>query len=118
MSIETQVNAVHVLPSKGIDVDKIEKELASMWSDASASGCTTGSGVTRACTLNLIVYTTPADNRAELDEVLDLVGEQHPGRILILIADRETKEPKLEAYVSTSCRLLGTTGKQVCTEQV
>jgi len=118
MPIETQVNAVHVSPSKGIDVDKIEKELASMWSDASGSGSTTGSGVTRACTLNLIVYASPADNRAQLDEMLDLIGEQHPGRILILIADREAKEPKLDAYVSTRCRLLGATGKQVCTEQV
>lgn len=90
-----------------------------MWSDASGSGNgTTGSGVTRACTLNLIVYTTPADNRTELDEMLDLVGEQHPGRILILVADRETKEPKLEAYVSTRCRLLGASGKQICAEQV
>jgi len=119
MPIKTQVNAVHVSSSKGIDVDKIEKELASMWSDASGSGNgTTGSGVTRACTLNLIVYTTPADNRTELDEMLDLVGEQHPGRILILVADRETKEPKLEAYVSTRCRLLGASGKQICAEQV
>jgi len=118
MPIETQVNAVHVSLSKGIDVDKIEKELASMWSDASGAGGTTGSGVTRACTLNLIVYTTPADNRAQLDEMLDLIGEQHPGRILILIADREANEPKLEAYVSTRCRLLGATGKQVCAEQV
>ncbi len=118
MPIETQVNTVHVSPSKGIDVDKIEKELASMWSDASGAGSTTGSGVTRACTLNLIVYTTPADNRAQLDEMLDLIGEQHPGRILILIADREANEPKLEAYVSTRCRLLGATGKQVCAEQV
>ena len=89
-----------------------------MWSDASGAGGTTGSGVTRACTLNLIVYTTPADNRAQLDEMLDLIGEQHPGRILILIADREANEPKLEAYVSTRCRLLGATGKQVCAEQV
>ena len=90
-----------------------------MWSDAGGSGNgTSDSGVTRACTLNLIVYTTPADNRGQLDEMLDLVGEQHPGRILILIADRETKEPKLEAYVSTRCRLLGATGKQVCAEQV
>ena len=90
-----------------------------MWSDASGSGNgATGSGVTRACTLNLIVYTTPADNRAQLDEMLDLVGEQHPGRILIIIADRDTKESKLEAYVSTRCRLLGGTGKQLCAEQV
>ena len=41
-----------------------------------------------------------------------------PGRILILIADRDSKEAKLEAYVSTRCRLLGGTGKQICGEQI
>ena len=119
MPIETHNNAVPVSPLKGIDVDKIEKELASMWADASGSGNgTSGSGVTRACTLNLIVYTTPADDRVQLDEMLDRIGEQHPGRILILVADRQAKAPKLEAYVSTRCRLLGGSGKQICSEQV
>ena len=110
---------VPVSPSKGIDVDRIEMELASMWSKASCSeNGTTSSGVTRACTLNLIVYTTPSDDRAELDQMLNQVSERHPGRILILVADRETKEPKLEAYVSTRCRLLGASSKQICGEQV
>ena len=119
MPIETQANAVPVSPSKGIDVDRIEMELASMWSKASCSeNGTTSSGVTRACTLNLIVYTTPSDDRAELDQMLNQVSERHPGRILILVADRETKQPKLEAYVSTRCRLLGASSKQICGEQV
>ena len=118
MTIETQTNAVQV-SLKGVDVNKIEKELASMWSEVGGSeNGETGSGVTRACTLNLIVYMTPADDRTQLDEMLDLVGERHPGRVLILIADRENKEAKLEAYVSTRCRLLGGTGKQLCAEQV
>ena len=119
MPIETQANAVPVSPSQGIDVDRIEMELASMWSKASCSeDGTTSSGVTRACTLNLIVYTTPSDDRDELDQMLNQVSERHPGRILILVADRETKEPKLEAYVSTRCRLLGASSKQICGEQV
>jgi glucose-6-phosphate dehydrogenase assembly protein OpcA len=106
------------LPAKGIAVDQIEKELAAMWANASDDESGTGSGLTRACALNLIVYTTPRDDRESLDHLLSQVNEQHPGRALILVADRETQEPKLEAYVSTRCRLLGGTAKQICGEQI
>ncbi len=89
-----------------------------MWANTSEGENGTSSGVTRACALNLIVYTTPRDNRESLEELLSQVNEQHPGRTLILVADRETREPKLEAYVSTRCRLLGGAAKQICGEQI
>jgi len=116
--IQTQVNAVPNLPSQGIDVDQIEKELATMWANTSAGENGMRSGVTRACALNLIVYTTPQDDRDSLEDLLSQVNEQHPGRTLILVADRETREPKLEAYVSTRCRLLGVAARQICGEQI
>ena len=115
MPLETHANPVPFSPAKGVDVARIEKELASMWS--SASDAKEGSGVTRACALNLIVYTTPEDDRDQLEELLSQVNEQHPGRILILVADRTTETSGLEAYVSMRCRLRGG-GKQICGEQV
>src|SRR6266480_3952392 len=119
MSIETQANAVPFPPAKGVDIDKIEKQLASMWSEASDTGeGAQGAGLTRACALNLIVYATPEDDRNLLEEMLSQVSGQHPGRILILVAHRETEEPKLEAYVSMNCRLSDGAGKQICGEQV
>lgn len=117
MPLETQVTELAVSPSKGLDIQKIEKQLTSMWSEAGTAE-SSHSGVTRACTMNLIVYTTPADDASQLDELLNRVNEQHPGRTLILIVDRDAKEAKLDGYVSTRCRLLGGTGKQICGEQV
>ncbi|HEX8843201.1 MAG TPA: glucose-6-phosphate dehydrogenase assembly protein OpcA [Pyrinomonadaceae bacterium] len=116
--IQTQEHTVPV-SGKGIDVGKIEKELAAMWKPADeAEGSNAGSGVTRACALNLIVYSTVEDDREAIDDMLDTVNEYHPGRTLVLLADREAAEPKLDAYVSTRCRVLGGSGKQVCGEQV
>lgn len=118
MPIETQANAVPFPPAQGVDIDKIEKQLAAMWSNAGdTEEGTVGSGVTRACALNLIVYTTPKDDREQLEGLLTQVNEQHPGRILILVAHRETEEPGLEAYVSMRCRQLGG-GRQICGEQI
>jgi glucose-6-phosphate dehydrogenase assembly protein OpcA len=118
--MQIQESTVSVSTTKGIDVGKIEKELAAMWkpADEDAEGSNAESGVTRACTLNLLVYATTEDDREGIDEMLEVVGEQHPGRTLVLLADREAASPRLEAYVSTRCRRLGGSGRQVCGEQV
>jgi glucose-6-phosphate dehydrogenase assembly protein OpcA len=119
--METQGNTIQVATAKGIDVGKIEKELAAMWKPASGDGgegVNAESGVTRACALNLLVYASAEDDRDRIDDMLDVVNEQHPGRTLVLLADRQTAEPRLEAYVSTRCRRLGGSGRQVCGEQV
>jgi glucose-6-phosphate dehydrogenase assembly protein OpcA len=117
--MQTQENIVSLSTTKGIDVGKIEKELAAMWKPATeAVGSDEESGVTRACALNLLVYATAADDREQIYEMLDAVCEQHPGRTLVLVADREATEAKLDAYVSTRCRLLGGNRKQICGEQV
>ena len=90
-----------------------------MWKPAdNAKDSGTESGVTRACALNLLVYATAADDREQIYEMLDAVCEQHPARTLVLVADRAATEPKLDAYVSTRCRLLGGNRKQICGEQV
>ena len=118
MEMQTQQSTVSV-STKGIDVGKIEKELAAMWKPADeVEGANAESGVTRACAMNLLVYSSVAEDRAGIDEMLDTVCEQHPGRMLVLRADREAAEPKLDAYVSTRCRMLGGSSKQICGEQV
>jgi glucose-6-phosphate dehydrogenase assembly protein OpcA len=117
--MQMQGNTVEVSTAKGIDVVKIERELAAMWKPASAGeGVNAESGVTRACALNLVVYATAAEDREQIDDMLQAVNEQHPGRTLVLMADRDAKEPALEASVSTRCRRLGGSGRQVCGEQV
>jgi glucose-6-phosphate dehydrogenase assembly protein OpcA len=120
MPIETQSNAVRFSLAQGVDIDKIEKQLATMWSSSSTSTAEEGSnsGVTRACALNLIVYTTPEDDRDKLEDLLTRVNEQHPGRTLILVSDRAAPEAGLDAYISMRCRQVGSTGKQICGEQV
>jgi glucose-6-phosphate dehydrogenase assembly protein OpcA len=119
MEIQSQENTVSLSTAKGIDVGKIEKELSAMWKPVGeAKGSDEESGVTRACALNLLVYATATDDREQIYEMLDAVCEQHPGRTLLLVADRAATEPKLDAYISTRCRLLGSNRKQVCNEQV
>src|SRR5260221_9431304 len=104
MSLETQASSLSIPPSAAaVDVGKIEKELAALWS-ASGTESDTGHGITRACALNLIVYTEPWDDRNVLEDFLSRVNENHPGRTLILVAHRDDSTPRLDAYVSMRCR--------------
>jgi glucose-6-phosphate dehydrogenase assembly protein OpcA len=116
MSSEIQPKAAAKNAPQGIDVGRLEKELAANWRSA---GDGQESSVTRVCVLNLIVYVAPGEDRAKLEELLDAVTEQSPGRMLVLVADRDAAEAKLEAYVSTRCQVAPRgAAKQVCGEQV
>src|ERR1041385_3173858 len=68
-----------------INVGAIEKELTSLWKQASEDE--TG-GVVRASILNLIVFVPdPAESSAVDDIVIDVTAS-HPCRVIALVADR------------------------------
>jgi glucose-6-phosphate dehydrogenase assembly protein OpcA len=102
--------------SQGIDVGRLEKELAASWQKEAGAG---ESGVTRVCVLNLIVYATQGEDRARIDEVLGEVTAHTPSRALVLIADRVSTEASLKAEVSALCQQESRGGaRRVCGEQV
>jgi glucose-6-phosphate dehydrogenase assembly protein OpcA len=117
--METQASTTQVSVAKGVDASKLEKELARMWAEMSApKGDGRHAGVVRACVLNLIVYAANEEERAEVDGLLEAVVERHPCRAIVLMAERDASEARLEAYVSTRCRLSTLGSKQICGEQV
>jgi glucose-6-phosphate dehydrogenase assembly protein OpcA len=116
--METQTHQTSGAVSvSGIDVGKLEKELAAMWQSAAGDGAAEA-GTTRVCVLNLIVYAAQQEDRAQIDALLDEVTAQTPSRAIVLVADREAADARLEAYVSTRCQAESRGGKQVCGEQV
>src|SRR3712207_5295803 len=112
-----ETSTVQLTALKGVDAARLERELSAMWAEASAGG-EGRAGVVRACVLNLVVYAEGPEEREEVNALLDEVIERHPCRAVVLVADRESREPRLEAYVSTRCQLSSRGGKQVCGEQI
>lgn len=105
---------------KEVDVVAIERELLSLWKNASEG--TNGDGsyvpVMRACSLNFIVIT---EDEHESDELANLAGDvtlEHPARIFLITANRRSGTPKLESWISARCSLPVPGGKQVCCEQI
>jgi glucose-6-phosphate dehydrogenase assembly protein OpcA len=100
-----------------VDIAKIEKELKSLWQSASESGDVTGS-VTRACAINLILYSEDADAETVAGDVLDDITTRHPCRAILAIS-RQSATPSLEAWVSARCHITDSkSGKQICCEQI
>lgn len=98
-----------------IDVGAIERELTSLWQQASDEE---GHGVIRASILNLLVY-APKQADAELvNALLTGITAAHPCRAVLMIADRSEPEPKLQAEVTSRCTVPTDTSRQVCCEQV
>ena len=105
----------------GVDVARLERELAAMWRESAAGGDGGGAeeaDVTRVCVANLIVYAPRGEGREGIDAVLDEVTQQTPTRAVVLLADTASNESALDAYVSTRCQAAPRGGKQVCGEQV
>jgi glucose-6-phosphate dehydrogenase assembly protein OpcA len=117
--METLANTTEVTLAKGIDAAALERELNAMWAEMSApEGGEQESGVARACVLNLVVYAGGRGERAVVDELLGAVVERHPCRAIVLAAEREEAEARLEAFVSTRCQLSNRGAKRICGEQI
>src|SRR5678815_2573956 len=98
----------------GIDIGSIEKELTSLWTQlGDAEG-----GVIRSCVLNLIVFAEGSKSQPALDEALIDITERHPSRAIVVLADRASESPSLEAWVTSRCSLSHALSKQVCCEQI
>jgi glucose-6-phosphate dehydrogenase assembly protein OpcA len=100
-----------------VDIARIEKELKTLWQSASESGQDGGS-VTRACAINLILYSEDADAETVAGDVLDDITTRHPCRAILAIS-RQAAKPSLEAWVSARCHITDSkSGKQICCEQI
>jgi len=122
--METHASATQqVSLAQGIDAAKLERELNAMWAEMSAPAAGEGgearqAGVVRACALNLVVYAAAPEECEEVNELLGDIVERHPCRAIVLAADRDAAEPRLEAFISTRCQLSSRGRKRICGEQI
>src|SRR3954466_11744738 len=102
--METQASTTQVSLAQGIDSAKLERELNAMWAEMSApaegaqaaGGDARQAGVVRAGVLPLVVYAGGPEECAGVDELLGDIVERHPCRAIVLAADRDAAEPRLE----------------------
>jgi glucose-6-phosphate dehydrogenase assembly protein OpcA len=99
-----------------INVEAIERELTSLWQQASKED--DEGGVTRASMFNLLVYAPTRAAAKDLDDILTDVAAARPCRVILIVADSEEPQGTLTAEVTSRCTLPSGSSKQVCCEQV
>jgi len=118
----------------GVDFAAIEKELAVLWKEASA---TPGSGstpaVTRACHLNLVVLCAGAGESSRATATVAQLARVSPARVImadVAVDEDGADADRLEALITAHCTLSSGSdaagsaasgpgrGRQVCCEQI
>jgi len=98
-----------------LDAGRIEAALRTLWQEAAEQS--DGMPVARVQVMNLIVYTEDATGLGFIEEVLSLLPERHPCRVVVLEVDADQPRP-LSATVSARCLINPLGGRKVCAEEI
>lgn len=100
------------------DVPTIERELNELWAQKTDSASEVHQeAVTRACVLNLVVYTADDESARFISQIMGAVTSKHPSRVIVILAKPDA-QPALDARASVQCHLSSGGRKQVCCEQI
>lgn len=99
----------------GVDVTTIERELASLWRQASSDD----RAVTRACSWNLLVHVAEGEEVDSARALVDKVVLPVPSRAIVMVPRPKDTGKEVEAYVSANCQVApGGKGKLLCSEEI
>ncbi len=94
-----------------VEVGQIQRELKKLW-DA-------GDGVmTRASLINLAVYSEAPDSLGKNTAIIARLTEEHACRAIVIAADPNAPESRVEAWISAHCHVSRAGSKQICSEQL
>src|SRR5215470_15132639 len=94
-----------------VKVSEIDQELKKLWQDSQGT-------MTRASLVNLAVYSEEAGSLNKNTQLMASITENHACRAIVIEADCNAKENRVEAWISAHCHVSGATSQQVCSEQI
>ena len=98
-------------PGLPVEIGKIDRELKKLWAES-------GSAMTRASLMNLAVYSEEPGSLPRNTEIISKITEDHACRAIVIGANPDAKENRVEAWISAHCHVSRAGGKQVCSEQL
>jgi glucose-6-phosphate dehydrogenase assembly protein OpcA len=103
--------AENSLLGASVEIGKIDKELKKLWAETEGT-------TTRASLINLAIYSEAPGSLEKNTQLMAKIAENHACRALVIGADREAKENRVEAWLSAHCHVSGSGTKQICSEQL
>src|SRR5881396_2493640 len=96
---------------QSVEIGKIDKELKKLWHEREGA-------MTRASLINLAVYSEKPGSLEKNTQLIAGITENHACRALLIGANRQSKENRVEAWVNAHCHVPRAGSKQICSEQI
>jgi glucose-6-phosphate dehydrogenase assembly protein OpcA len=94
-----------------VEIGNIDRELKTLWAES-------GSTMTRASLMNLAVYSEAPGSLPRNTEIVFKITENHACRAIVIGANPNAKENRVQAWIGAHCHVNRTGSKQVCSEQL
>jgi glucose-6-phosphate dehydrogenase assembly protein OpcA len=98
-------------PGLSVEVAKIDKELKKLWAQNEGA-------LTRASLINLAVYSEAPGSLEKNTQLISKIARDHACRAIVIGADRNATENRVEAWISAHCHISRAGTKQICSEQL
>ena len=98
-------------PGLPVEIGKIDRALKKLWAES-------GSEMTRASLMNLAVYSEAPGSLPLNTEIIFKITEDHACRAIVISANPDAKENRVEAWISAHCHVSRAGSKQICSEQL
>src|SRR6266404_3730359 len=94
-----------------VEISEIGRKLKTLWKESEGA-------MTRASLINLAIYSEKPDSLEKNTQLIVRITESHACRALVIGANRESNENKVEAWVNAHCHVTRAGSKQICSEQL
>jgi len=94
-----------------VEISRIDQELKKLWRDAEGA-------MTRASLMNLAVYGEEQGSLEKNTQLMAKITENHACRAIVIEADCNATEDRVDAWISAHCHVSSVGSKQVCSEQI
>jgi glucose-6-phosphate dehydrogenase assembly protein OpcA len=94
-----------------VAIGDIACSLKKLWQESEGSKA-------RASLINLAVYSEKPGSLEKNTQLIAKITENHACRALVIGANRDSKENRVEAWVNAHCHATRAGGKQICSEQI
>jgi glucose-6-phosphate dehydrogenase assembly protein OpcA len=94
-----------------VQIGEIGRALKKLWQESEGA-------MTRASLINLAVFSEKPGSLEKNTQLIARITENHACRALVIGANRESKENRVEAWVNAVCHVNRAGSKQICSEQL
>jgi len=94
-----------------VEIGRIDQELKKLWEQSEGA-------MTRASLVNLAVYSEATGSLEKNTQLIAKITENHACRAIVIGADCQAKQNRVEAWISAHCHISRAGSKQICSEQI